>query len=116
MSEPEPLIPQTHSRSHNKPHHLTANQRAPSKWADPPLSWNEEYQGEQNADDDTYDGTRREFFNRQRGQQRQQNQPNPRNGQKSSGPREGGDRRQPSTQQQQQQQPPVRRKRNEPVS
>lgn len=101
-SEPEPSTPPART-AHNKQQvqrHLSANQRAPTKWDDQPSSWNDDYTADAGFDNDTYEGTRREFYNRQRSQ-RNQNQQTGRV-QKSY---ENSERRQPP-----------RRKRNEPVS
>jgi hypothetical protein len=104
-SEPEPPISAPSTRPHNKQNlqrHSSANQRAPSKWDDPPLtSWNDEYQVENKAnEDDIYEGNRRQFYNTQRSQRSQATN------QKSS--------TQDSTDSQRRQL--HRKKRNEPVS
>ncbi|KAI6191803.1 BAT2-N domain-containing protein [Aphelenchoides bicaudatus] len=106
--EPEPVIPQQPARnSHNKPplqRNSSANQRAPSNWDEQPSSWNnDEYSVDAVLEDDTYEGNRREFFNRQRAQRPQNQQSGPKRSQKTYENKNDSERRQPQ-----------HRKRNEP--
>lgn len=108
----EPLFTQTRPNNEKQPpplqRHAPSNQReraATTKWDDRP-SWTDEVDITQ--DDDTYEGTRREFYSRQRGGgPRSQNQQQQR-GPKPSSTQESTERRQPV--------PQRRKQRNEPVS
>jgi hypothetical protein len=106
-SEPEALIPPART-AHSKQsvqRHSSANQRAPTKWDEQPTSWNDEYTAtDVGLEDDTYEGNRREFYNRQR---------NPRNQNQQSGTGRTTQKSFENTERRQSQQ---RRKRNEPVS